>query len=155
MLQFCLGQYLFFGKLCHSDSLPLLLRELEQGYSAGAACLASIRSLQNRIATVDLLGNRIIVAVQFVDDTAAPASSLAQSSCIWASCEKYTWKHGPRFNLGVSTSAILVVFEIDPNDNSIPMYCTLVKLCVLSLSTFIWESVSRRGCNSIIFWTSC
>ena len=41
-------------------------------------------------------------------------------SCIWASCEKYTWK--PRFNLGVSKSAILVVFEIDPNDTSIPTY---------------------------------
>ena len=54
-----------------------------------------------------------------------PTSSGAQSIDVWAACEKYTQRHGPRFNVGPQKSARLILGSAVPcaEQCELPTYC--------------------------------
>ena len=62
-----------------------------------------------RLAAVDLCATLLLVALLYIDDIVAPASSPEQLRQIWKACEAFTTLHGPKFNIGPRKTATLLI----------------------------------------------
>ena len=101
----------FFDSYCPAsvDRTGAALHHHFDDESFAATILTTLSSAANRAGALDELAEFAFIASQYVDDLAAPASSIAQLCEVARACEEFTADHGPHFNVGPSKTAVLPI----------------------------------------------